>query len=232
MNENKKNVIAIDGPAASGKSTVAGLVADKLGAYYISTGNMYRAVAYKILMSGLDAVTASEEEISSVLVELELGFKKAPDGTLLMLINSVPAGDEIRKPEVADIVSYVAKSPVVREWLFDKQRELTMLGLIVMEGRDIGTVVFPDAKYKFFLTASSEVRARRRLNQDGENASAATVESVARSIAERDRIDSNRKIAPLKQAEDAILVDSSDMKLDDVVNYIVGNINNSEYSLN
>ena len=232
MNENKKNVIAIDGPAASGKSTVAGLVADKLGAYYISTGNMYRAVAYKILMSCLDAVTASEEEISSVLVELELGFKKAPDGTLLMLINSVPAGDEIRKPEVADIVSYVAKSPVVREWLFDKQRELTMLGLIVMEGRDIGTVVFPDAKYKFFLTASSEVRARRRLNQDGENASAATVESVARSIAERDRIDSNRKIAPLKQAEDAILVDSSDMKLDDVVNYIVGNINNSEYSLN
>jgi CMP/dCMP kinase len=219
MNE-KKNVIAIDGPAASGKSSVAGLVAEKLGAYYISTGNMYRAIAHKVLEAGVNAEFATEEEYSSVLSNMNIGFEKKDNGTLAMLVNFEPAGNEIRKSEVADIVSYVAKSAAVRAWLLDKQRELTELGLIVMEGRDIGTVVFPDAKYKFFLTATPEVRAKRRLNQDGENPSTATVETVAKAIAERDRIDSTREIAPLKQAEDAILVDSSDMTLNEVVNYI------------
>ena len=223
MND-KKNVIAIDGPAASGKSSVAGLVAEKLGAYYISTGNMYRAIAYKVLEAGIDATFATEDEFSSVLSKLDLGFDKNSHGDLIMMINFKPAGDEIRKSEVADIVSYVAKSPSVRDWLFDKQRVLTELGLIVMEGRDIGTVVFPDAKYKFFLTASPEIRAMRRLKQGDENPSAATVETVAKAIAERDRIDSTRKIAPLKQAEDAVLVDSSNMTLDEVVNFIVGKI--------
>jgi CMP/dCMP kinase len=221
MIEVKKNVVAIDGPAASGKSSVAGLVAEQLGAYYISTGNMYRAIAYKVLEAGIDAEIASESEFASVLKDMYLEFEKDHCDNLIMIINSKPSGCEIRKPEVADIVSYVAKSPAVRDWLFDKQRELTELGLIVMEGRDIGTVVFPDAEYKFFLTASPEVRAKRRLNQDGENASAATVESVAKAIAERDRIDSTRKIAPLKQAKDAILVDSSDMTLSEVVDFIV-----------
>jgi CMP/dCMP kinase len=223
MIEVKKNVVTIDGPAASGKSSVAGIVAEQLRAYYISTGNMYRAIAYKVLEAGINAEIATEEEFETVLSNMKIGFIKEGDN-LVMTVNSIPVGNEIRKPEVADIVSYVAKSPAIRDWLFDKQRELTELGLIVMEGRDIGTVVFPDAKYKFFLTASPEVRAKRRLNQDGENASAATVESVAKAIAERDRIDSTRKIAPLKQAEDAVLVDSSDMSLDEVVDFIVAKV--------
>ena len=222
--DDKKNVIAIDGPAASGKSTIAGLVADRLGAYYISTGNMYRAIALKVIEADVKAEVASEEEFQKVLDRMSIGFEKDSDGKLYMTIDGEPAGDAIRKPEVAAIVSYVAKSPAVRKWLFNKQRELTYLGLIVMEGRDIGTVIFPDAKYKFFLTASPEVRAMRRLNQDGENADAATVESVAKAIAERDRIDSTREIAPLKQADDAILVDSSDMTIDEVIDYIADKV--------
>ncbi|MCF7791731.1 MAG: (d)CMP kinase [Victivallales bacterium] len=225
MSEKIKNVIAIDGPAASGKSTIAQLVAEKMKAYYISTGNMYRAIAYKILENNIKAESAEEETFEKVLSNIKLDFKKDSDDNLIMILNGKPLGQEIRKPEVANIVSYVAKSPAVRKWLLDKQRSLTHLGLIVIEGRDIGTVVFPDAKFKFFLTASPTVRAKRRLKQDGENASDATVETVSKAIAQRDKIDSNRKIAPLKQADDAVLVDSSNMNKNEVVEYIVSKIN-------
>jgi cytidylate kinase len=114
--------------------------------------------------------------------------------------------------------------PLVRSWLLEKQRELAKLGLIVMEGRDIGTVIFPDSKYKFFLTASPEVRARRRLAQDGETFDNATVESVAREIAERDHKDMNRETAPLKQADDAVFVDCSDMNIEETLLFLLSKV--------
>ena len=133
-------------------------------------------------------------------------------------------GAKIRAPEVASFVSPVAALPNVRAWLLDKQREFARLGRIVMEGRDIGTVIFPDARYKFFLTATPEERAKRRIAQNGETPDGATVESVAKAIAERDMLDSSRETAPLKKADDAILIDTSGMSIEQVIEQILRHI--------
>ncbi|MFA6290861.1 MAG: (d)CMP kinase [Victivallales bacterium] len=216
-----KNVIAIDGPAASGKSTVAQKVADRLNGFYISTGNMYRAITLFLMQRKLDLNSqVSPEKIDSLLKELDLSFFKTDDGKLSMKINGATADSAIRSPEVAKLVSKIAAMENVRAWLTGRQRELSGLGLIIMEGRDIGTVIFPDAKYKFFITASPEVRARRRLAQSGETPEGSTVASVAKEIAARDEMDSKRKIAPLKKADDAIFIDSSEMTVEEVVNLI------------
>ena len=216
-----KNVIAIDGPAASGKSTVAQKVADKLNGFHISTGNMYRAITLFLIQNKLDLDSqVPPEKIDSLLGKLDLSFFKTADGKLSMTINGTTADSAIRSPEVAKYVSKIAAMGNVRSWLTDRQRRLSKLGLIIMEGRDIGTVIFPDAKYKFFITASPEVRARRRLAQSGETPEGSTVASVAKEIAGRDEMDSKRKIAPLKKADDAILIDSSEMTVDEVVNRI------------
>ena len=216
-----KNVIAIDGPAASGKSTVAQRVADRLGGYYISTGNMYRAITLFLMQNNLDLNSQSPPvEIDSFLNKLDLSFFKNVDGKLSMTINGATADSAIRSPEVAKYVSRVAALENVRSWLIDRQRGLSTLGLVIMEGRDIGTVIFPDAKYKFFITASPEVRAKRRLAQPGETPEGSTVASVAQEIAERDEMDSKRRIAPLKKADDAIFIDSSEMTVEEVVDCI------------
>ncbi len=216
-----KNVIAIDGPAASGKSTVAQKIADKLNGYYISTGNMYRAITLFLMQRKLDLNSqVSHERIDSLLNELDLSFFKTEDGKLSMKINGATADSAIRSPEVAKHVSKIAAMENVRNWLIGRQRDLSELGLVIMEGRDIGTVIFPDAKYKFFITASPEVRARRRLAQSGETPEGSTVASVAKEIADRDEMDSKRKIAPLKKADDAIFIDSSEMTVEEVVNRI------------
>jgi cytidylate kinase len=216
-----RNVIAIDGPAASGKSTVAQKVADKFNGFYVSTGNMYRAITLFLMQSKLDLNSeATPEKIDSLLKKLDLSFCKTADGKLSMTINGATADGAIRSPEVAKYVSRIAAMGNIRNWLIDRQRNLSKLGLIIMEGRDIGTVIFPDAKYKFFITASPEVRARRRLAQSGETPEGSTVASVAKEIAERDEMDSKRKIAPLKKADDAIFIDTSEMTVEEVVNHI------------
>jgi len=216
-----KNVIAIDGPAASGKSTVAQKVADRLNGFYISTGNMYRAITLFLMQRKLDLNSQlTTDRINTLLKDLDLSFNKTEDGKLSMTINGATADSAIRSPEVAKHVSKIAAMGNVRTWLTDRQRELSKLGLIIMEGRDIGTVIFPDAKYKFFITASPEVRARRRLAQSGETPEGSTIASVAKEIAERDEMDSKRKIAPLKKADDAIFIDSSEMTVEEVVNRI------------
>lgn len=218
----KSNVIAIDGPAASGKSTIASLVAEKLGFYYINTGNMYRAVTLVAMEEGIDLTNPNENVFRKLSSKYKITYEKRADGKLILTINSRPADLlKIRSPEVSAKVSAPSKSLVVREWLVAEQRKLTKLGAIVMEGRDIGTNVFPDAKYKFFLTASPEVRAKRRLRQTGEVLESATIASVTKEIALRDERDSNREVAPLKKAEDAVLVDSNNMTIDEVVNYII-----------
>lgn len=221
----KKDVIAIDGPAASGKSTIAALVAEKLGFFYINTGNMYRAATLIAIEEGIDLSDPREDVFKELSSRYKITYEKGIDKKLVLMINSMPANlDKIRSHEVSKKVSIPSRIHAVREWLVSEQREMTKLGMIVMEGRDIGTNVFPDAKYKFYLTASPEIRAKRRLGQAGEIPESSTVDSIAKEIALRDEMDSKRVIAPLKKAEDAILVDSSNMTINEVVNFIVNAI--------
>lgn len=201
-------VVAIDGPAGAGKSTVAKLLAEKMGITYVNTGSLYRAVAWSLLQAGLTVDDVSRE----FLDKLSLEYK---DGALL--VNGVDPGAQLRTAEVAAGASSVSKKDFVRAHLLPVQQDAARKGWIVMEGRDIGTVVFPDAECKFFITASLEARARRRLAQQGEVANGATFEDVMQDIAKRDDQDSKREIAPLKAADDAQIIDTGDMTPDEVV---------------
>lgn len=211
-------VIAIDGPAASGKSTVARLIAHRLGIPYINTGNMYRAVTLYALQQ---QIPLEQHAVAGLLHSLSLEYVKDNAGDFKIMINGIAPGDKLRTPEVASAVSNIAAMPAVRTWLIERQRQFARNGRVVMEGRDIGTVIFPDAMHKFFITATPEERARRRLAQDGENADGATIESVAKAIAERDRLDSNRATAPLRCAPDATLIDTTGKSIDNVVTTIL-----------
>lgn len=216
--------IAIDGPAASGKSTVAKRVAKKLGGFYISTGDMYRALSWESWKRGFDPEN-NTPDIVSMLDDIEFKCIPGEDGLPRILINGTELNQEqLHSPGVAGQVSQLSAIPEVREWLIDCQRSTQKLGLVVLEGRDIGTVIFPDAPHKFFLTASPEERARRRLAQGGDVPDGATIESVAREIARRDYRDSHRPIAPLKPAEDAVMVDSDNISIDQVVDLIIAEI--------
>ena len=209
--------ITLDGPAAAGKSSAAKGLAKELGAYFVNTGDMYRALTSVVIEKGNDP----EQEISKIedlLDEYDIRYVAGEGKDLLLQINGALVDSSVvRSPEVAAKVSLVAKIPAVRQWLVKRQRESAELGLIVMEGRDIGTVVFPEAQFKFYVTASPEVRASRRLAQEGEVAEGATVEKVAAEIAKRDEIDMNRAISPLKPADDATIVDTSDQTLEEVI---------------
>jgi len=213
--------IAIDGPAASGKSTVARLVAERLKGYYVNTGDMYRAVSWAALERGLD-VASDSAGVAALLSSLDLRYRVAGPGQLQLYLNGDPVPQErVRSAAVAAVVSLVARLPAVRAWLRDRQRECCDLGTVVMEGRDIGTVILPEAPFKFFVTASPEERARRRLAQAGEVAPGATIASVAAEIAARDRIDSSRAVAPLRAAPDAVVICTDGMTPDEVADRIV-----------
>ncbi len=216
------NVIAIDGPAASGKSTVASHLARLLSIPYVNTGSMFRAVTYAVLERKVDYNNAAA--MQKLLEDIKLEYSADSAGNFSLSLDGKFLAAELVTPEVNAAVSYVAAIPEVREKLKKLQRSLAEKQRIVMEGRDIGSVVFPDAKWKFFVTASPEVRAKRRLDQSKESYNSATLEKIAASIAERDRIDSQRPIAPLKQCEDAILVDSSNMNVDETVAFIAERI--------
>lgn len=216
------NVIAIDGPAASGKSTVAKNLAERLGILYVSTGSLYRAVAWKALQNGIG--TKDTDALIGMLKNTSLRYAETPDGNLDIELDGKFPGQALRAAEVAMGASDVATIPAVRAWTLGIQRETAETNRIVMEGRDIGTVVFPDAACKFFLTASPEARAKRRLSQGGEMPDSATVESVAAEIAERDKQDMERAVAPLKLADDAIYLDNSDFEIEDTLNYLLAHI--------
>ncbi|MBO5959782.1 MAG: (d)CMP kinase, partial [Lentisphaeria bacterium] len=213
------NVIAVDGPAASGKSTLARNLAERLGILYVNTGSLYRAVALKAIRSGIDTKDAAA--LSRMLEQTSLRYAVAADGKLDIELDGVFPGQALRAAEIAKGASDVATIPEVRSWTLGIQRATAEKNMIVMEGRDIGTVVFPDAKYKFFLSASPLARARRRLAQDGETVNGATLESVAAEIAARDKQDSERAVAPLKQAYDAIAVDNSDWTIEETLAHII-----------
>lgn len=203
--------IAIDGPAASGKSTVAKLIAKELGYTFINTGAMYRAVTWYTLQQGVNP--ADTEAVKALLPTIPLSFGK--DGSVsTVLFEGRVLTSELTEKSTNDNVSAIASIPEVRALLVAKQREYNTKEAVVMEGRDIGTVVFPDTPFKYFVTASEEVRAARR-----------AAEGITDSIAERDKKDSQRACAPLKQADDAMLVDTSDMTIEQVVAHIVADIN-------
>ncbi|MBT3379859.1 MAG: (d)CMP kinase [Lentisphaerae bacterium] len=220
--------VAIDGPAASGKSTVARLLASRLEGFYINTGDMYRTVTWQAQARGID-LESDGPAVVAMLDDLSLAYELSPEGVPELHLNgSVVPPDRIRNATVTRQVSYAARIPGVRIWMRSRQRDSRSLGTVVMEGRDIGTVILPDAPHKFFITASPEVRARRRLGQEGETDAGATVAAVAAEIAERDRIDSTRAVAPLKPADDALIINTDALTAEQVVDKIMASIEGGE----
>ncbi|MBQ3725871.1 MAG: (d)CMP kinase [Selenomonadaceae bacterium] len=204
-----KKIIAVDGPAGAGKSTVSKIVAARLGYTYIDTGAMYRAVALKVLLTKKSV----EEVTRDIEIKLDSAGKIFLDGREVT--------KEIRTPEVSRGASDVAKFGVVREKLTQLQRAMATHGAVIMDGRDIGTQVLPNADLKIFLTASVEERARRRFEELKEKNFAADFEQIKKEISLRDKQDSEREIAPLAQAEDAVLLDSTRLTIEQVVEEIL-----------
>lgn len=213
----KKIVVAIDGPAGAGKSTIAKLAAEKLGYAYIDTGAMYRSVAWKFLQTGK---AFDEDFISGLSKTMLIDFK--PEAKInRVFVDGTEVTDAIRTPEVTAIVSRVAAIGAVREAMVDQQRRMGEAGGVLMDGRDIGTVVFPNAQLKIFLTASVEERARRRYAEMVAKGQQVDLQQLQADIAERDKQDSERPISPLRQAEDALLLDTSDMGISEVTDRIL-----------
>jgi len=203
--------IAIDGPAGAGKSTISKRVASELGYAYIDTGAMFRAVALYVINKGGD--TESGESVNQYLDEIDIDIKAGESGNLIFL-NGEDVSGKIRTPEVSMGASNVGKIPEVRKKLLELQRKIAANANVVMDGRDIGTYVLPDAQVKIFLTASAEIRARRRLQELMEKGESVTYDEVLKDMIKRDENDSKREIAPLMQAADAILVDTTHLTLE------------------
>jgi CMP/dCMP kinase len=214
----KRISIAIDGPAAAGKSTVAKIVAEKLAYVYIDTGAMYRALTYLALQKGVDL--HDQQALLQVLRDTYIELKPSERGQLV-LVNGQNITDVIRSEEVTNSVSLVAKHPLIREEMVARQRALGERGGVVMDGRDIGTHVLPQAEVKIFLKASVEERAKRRHEENLARGFASDLEKLKEEIARRDKIDSEREVAPLKKAEDAVEIDTTSLSINDVVNEIM-----------
>ena len=213
--------IAIDGPAGAGKSSVAKAVAAKLGFIYVDTGALYRSIGVNALRNGLNTEDAAAVTALLPATKVELKFV---DGTQRVFLNGEDVSEAIRMPEASMAASNVSAIPAVRTFLLDLQRDMAKNNNVIMDGRDIGTVILPDAQYKFFLTASAEVRADRRFKELAEKGIYVDYKALLEEIIQRDYNDSHRETAPLKQADDAILIDSSDMDIDEVINAIISNI--------
>ena len=222
---NKKDlVIAIDGFSSTGKSSISKVVADTLGLIHIDTGAMYRAIT----LFGLRNFKNEKQEIDLFkllqnLNEISLEFREN-SGKLEIYLNGENVSKEIRTTEVSDNVSLIAKHPEVRARLVVLQRDIAEKQGVIMDGRDIGTVVLPNADYKFFLTASADERARRRFLELQSLGIETTIEEVKQNLIERDRIDSEREISPLKQAEDAILIDNTNLNKEETIDLILSYI--------
>ncbi|KKI88808.1 cytidylate kinase [Bacillus sp. SA1-12] len=213
----QKLSIAIDGPAAAGKSTVAKIIAEHYSYIYIDTGAMYRALTYKALKENIDL--KDEEKVADILAAINIELQPSESGQIV-LVNKDEVTDIIRSNEVTNNVSIVAMHPKVREEMLKRQRELAKLGGVVMDGRDIGTHVLPNAELKFFLKASVEERAKRRHEENEKKGFASDLEKLKQEIAYRDKLDSEREVAPLRKAEDAIEIDTTSLSIHDVVKKI------------
>ena len=207
--------IAIDGPAGAGKSTIAKRLAKELGYYYVDTGAIYRTVAYF-----MDLLGVSPKDVDGVeryIDELTIGIEYDDDGLQHMIMNGMDVTGEIRTQDISQKASLVSAHGVVRGVLLDMQRDVAKQHNVIMDGRDIGTVVLPNANVKIFLTASAEVRAKRRTEELLAKGQKAEYETILKEIQQRDYQDTHREIAPLKMAKDSIKVDTSDMDIDQVV---------------
>lgn len=210
-------VIAIDGPAGAGKSTIARKAAAALGFAYIDTGAMYRSVTWKLLQTGKPF---SEQLAGRLAGEIRISFR--PEGNRnRVFVDETEVTEDIRSAAVTKLVSRVAAVPAVREAMVDQQRRMGREGNVVLDGRDIGTVVFPDSPCKIYLTASVEERARRRGKELEEKGQAVDYKALQAEIAARDKQDMERAVSPLKQADDAIYLDTSDMSIDEVTGAIL-----------
>lgn len=210
----KAFVIAIDGPAGSGKSTVSKLIAKRLGLLYIDTGAMYRALTLKAMKSGLDL--NDESSLTKLASSTSIDLKET-DGGLNVFLDGEDVSGSIRTPELTNNVKYIARVPGVRKEMVKLQRGIGERSGAVLEGRDIGTVVFPDADYKFYLDASIAERARRRHKELAESGQRVELESIKRDVAARDESDMKRSVGALKVADDAVVIDTTDLSIDEVV---------------
>ena len=211
-------VIAIDGPAGAGKSTVARMLAARLGLTYVDSGATYRAAALKVLQAGVDP--HDELAVATLIGSTDLRVTSC-DGEPRVFVNGADVTALLRSPEVTLAAAQVSRLPVVRAKLVQIQRAFATGPGVVMEGRDIGTVVFPQAQLKIFLMADMEERARRRLRQDSREGRDATLEKTAYEIGRRDQLDGERRISPLKPAADAVVIDSTPLLADQVVEHVV-----------
>ncbi len=211
------DVITIDGPAASGKSTVARALAERLGFSYLDTGALYRAITLKAMREGVDP--QSPQAVEQMLAGADVGLRTCSGG-LVVVLDGTDVSEEIRASEVAERVKVFADNPRVRGFVNDLARGYARGRRIVAEGRDQGTIVFPGARWKFFLTASLSVRAGRRHREDAERGRSVSREETERALAERDASDRARKIAPLVSAADAFEVDTSKMSAEEVVSFL------------
>lgn len=214
--------VALDGPSGAGKSTIAKAVAKKLEYVYVDTGALYRTIAYYVISNGFDA--KDENAVVSCLDKINVKLEYI-GGAQHVMLNGEDVSDKIRTPEISMGASAVSAIPKVREFLFDLQQDIAKHNNIIMDGRDIGTVVLPNAQVKIFLTATAEERANRRFKELQEKGDPSTYEQVLEDIKQRDYNDTHRDIAPLKKADDAVEVDSTKMTLDEVIDAIVKIIN-------
>lgn len=217
--------IAIDGPAGVGKSTIAKMLAEELKYVYVDTGALYRAIAVFLSDCGISPDDLQEKRIADLIRDIRVEIRYE-DGTQHVLVNGTDVTGRLRTQEISRMASVTSAIPCVREKLLDLQRELAEKYDVIMDGRDIGTVVLPQATLKLFLTASAYVRAKRRYDQLKESGILGdeTLSSIQKEIEERDYQDSNREIAPLKPADDAVIVDSSDLSMEEEIRMILSQL--------
>ncbi len=213
--------IALDGPAGSGKSTVAKIIANKLNILYLDTGAMYRACALKCLLSGVDV--KDETAVENIMRDIDVRVEYK-NGSQVTLLDGKDVSTDIRKPEVSMLASAVSAHKVVREKMVDLQRAVAKGMNCVLDGRDIGSNVLPDAKYKYYITADSKVRAERRYKELVERGTPVDFDKLHEEIVRRDYNDSHREFAPLKQCDDAKLIDTSALTVDEVVQTILNDV--------
>lgn len=211
--------VAIDGPAGAGKSTIARAAAKELGFIYVDTGALYRSIGLNAVRLGVDLNDATAVENSLSRLSVELSFDS--EGTQIVLLNGEDVSSLIRTPEVSMSASKVSAVPAVRAFLLDLQRNMAKKNNVIMDGRDIGTVVLPNAEVKIFLTAAAEIRAKRRFDELIEKGQQVKYEDVLADVVERDYNDSHREIAPLKPAEDSKLADTSGLTLSESIRLII-----------
>ena len=220
----KKPVIAIDGFSSTGKSSISKIIAKKLGLIHMDTGALYRGITFYAIQNCLNPdKTIDISKLISSLAEMKLEFQNI-DGELQLFLNGKNIDKEIRFPQVSDYVSQVAKEADVRNFLLKTQRDIASKGGIIMDGRDIGTVVLPDADYKFFMTASQDERARRRFLELQAAGEKTDIETVKQNLISRDKIDSERELSPLKQADDAVLIDNTNINKEETIALILSYI--------